>query len=169
MPEPSLLGGQSTTATRLGAGDDLRDACVAESDDLRDGAVAQAGLVRGSDGPVAVGTSGAVLVGDGGEAGGVVGHVESVENLTPSGNLCTKLHMTSTATQFTVNKGDAIYAKRAGNKTYAWYVIDRPIPPQAIHEGTGYVSAYAHREYGAKRDEYMLFTDVKHHDKERWA
>ena len=60
--------------------------------------------------------------------------------------------------------GDAVYARRAGNRTLAWYVIDTPRSPVA-----GMAAADAHREYGAQRPAFMLFAEVKHIDAGRWA
>lgn len=65
-----------------------------------------------------------------------------------------------------IEKGDAIYARRYGNTTFAWYVIDRPCERGHI-DG---VPAMAHRQHSPnQRPKYMVFADIKRHDAGRWA
>lgn len=63
-----------------------------------------------------------------------------------------------------VRQGDALYARRAGNRTFAWYVIDRPLANRC-----GHACAMAHREHGSQVPRYMMFVEVRHYDAGRWA
>lgn len=70
-----------------------------------------------------------------------------------------------------LSPGDAIYARRAGNRTYGWYVIGRQcdIPIHATGSETRYIYAHAHREHGAGVDRFMMFVDVRHVSESRYA
>lgn len=65
--------------------------------------------------------------------------------------------------------GDAIYARKAGNTTYAWYVISSVVKHEDESLFEGVLEAHAHREHSGSMDRYMMFTDVKKVAKGRWA
>lgn len=72
--------------------------------------------------------------------------------------------MQNTQNPRTFVAGDAVYARRAGNKTFAWYVIG-----EACEDRGGFPAAQAHREHGSQVDRYMLFVEIRHVDAGRWA
>lgn len=60
--------------------------------------------------------------------------------------------------------GDAIYARRAGNKRFAWYVIS-----EQLASVTGHLCAHAHRQHGAGTDAFMVFIELRKIDHGRYA
>lgn len=70
-----------------------------------------------------------------------------------------------------LSPGDAIYARRAGNKRFAWYVIGRRHNPPAYAHGPSrdYILADAHRQHGAGVDRFMMFCEVRKIDHGRYA
>lgn len=75
-------------------------------------------------------------------------------------------HQASNDTVRALQAGDAIYARRAGRKTFAWYVIDRA---HDSHIGESFGAAHAHREHGSGRTAYMAFAEVRRVDRGRYA
>lgn len=51
-----------------------------------------------------------------------------------------------------LQRGDVVRARRYGNRTLQTYVIDRAVDDVGEHS----LSVYAHREYGAGRERFMV-------------
>lgn len=65
---------------------------------------------------------------------------------------------------FNLSPGDAIYARRGGNKTFAWYVVDKASVYGAIgsHDDATR-GVLCHREGGTGKPRQMYIADIKHH------
>lgn len=59
-------------------------------------------------------------------------------------------------TDTTIVAGHVVYARRVGNRTHAWYVIDEVTGQDAFG-----LYCYAHREHGAGGRQRMTLRDVR--------